>query len=431
MKRKKVLNYATDKQLQVLGADQVPTLLDPEKFRAILGNDTTPYFKIQAIQYPIRGTGGVYEEPFFQSFIDVTKERPIPGAKRGHWRANRPESDFYMVGGLLKPNGDGTGVVYLKNYIPPMGDGSDNARFIQDNKVGIVNFSLVTAPAYTVDENGIYHFTRSEGYERNDAVEYGSGAMKQTTNEEFDSFQEDSLENLNERISEGDVDKTSAWSFSAQDGDRLLGPNGDDWDTFAKWHLIENDDQPEETKARYSYPYGKGGLVYRSALRSIASRSAQQGLNDLSKLASEMILLIDKGENMTKEEMLTKLASMKNSGDLTTQEITKAFSLKLENAEELTTLKTENATLKAEAVKTEQIRLNAFLDTNFGKDGDLRAYAGKMLNSTDSAKLEEFKKDSIALKLAGNSADVTFFGVVENKKDTTTKVVNGVKVQEV
>lgn len=38
-------------------------------------------------------------------------------------------------------------------------------------------------------------------------------------------------------ISEGKVDKTSGWDFSAADGNAMLGANGDDWANYGSWHL--------------------------------------------------------------------------------------------------------------------------------------------------------------------------------------------------
>lgn len=419
MKRYNVLNYAVDEKIRVLGENEVPTLVPSEKLLVLMNGDGAPYFKIQAIKYPIRGSGGIYEESFFQSFVDVTNSRPIPGAKRGHWRANRPESDFYMIGGKLEPNGDGTGTVYFKNYIPPLGDGSDNARFIQDAKAGIVNFSLVSAPSYTVDENGVYHFTGTEGYERNDAVEFGTGAMKQQTNADGESLIESSVRKLRELIKAGEVDRNSKWTPPAE--------------VDKKWFLIENENEPEDSKARYSYPYGKDGKVYRSALRSIASRAAQNDLEDLATLATEMLAIVDsEGEKMNKEEMLLKLTNMRTNGELTNVELVKAFGLVLENTEEVTRLKTENSALTAKLAQTETIRVNAFMDKEFGTEGLLRDYAGKQLNSMDPAKVEEFKKDPVALQLAGNQTDITFFGKVDNSNQIPpAKTVGGVKIVEV
>ncbi len=391
MKRFKVLNYAMDESVRLLTESEVPTLVPSDKLAAIQNGDGAPYYKIQAIKYPIRGSGGIYEESFFESFVNVTSSRPIPGAKRGHWRGSRPESDFYMVGGKLEKNGDGTGTVYFKNYIPPEGDGTNNSRFIQDAKAGIVNFSLVSYPGYTVDENGMYHFTSSNGGERNDAVEYGLGAMKQQTNSQEEA-------DVLAMLKAGKVDKTSAW-VEAQDEDDAI---------FYRENQI-----------------GKSGKIYRSALRSLAARGPETG-------ATELLAIMDgKGEKMNKAEMLTALANMRTNGELTNVELASAFGLKLENAEELTRLKTENAALQAKVNETETVRLNAFLDKEFGTQGLLRDYAGKMLNSLDQAKVDEFRKDPVALQLAGMQADVTFFGKVDNKQKDAAKIVGGVAIVEV
>ena len=40
-------------------------------------------------------------------------------------------------------------------------------------------------------------------------------------------------------ITSGDYDTSSPWSFSAEDGDKLLGPSGDDWKNYASFHLGE------------------------------------------------------------------------------------------------------------------------------------------------------------------------------------------------
>lgn len=403
MKRFKVLNYAMEPG-RLLSESEVPTLVPSEKLAVLTNGDGAPYYKIQAIKYPVRGTGGIYEEAFFQSFVDVTKERPIPGAKRGHWTANRGASDFYMIGGRVDSNGDGTGTVYFKNYIPPKGDGTDNERFIQDAKAGIVHFSLVSAPAYTVDEYGIYHFTASQGYERNDAVEYGTGAMKQQTNAEED----EAVQNLKARIMAGDVDRTSAWKADNSGAGEL-------------WELTDDEGT--------AYQFGRNGKVFRSALRSIASRAAN---SEPGEIASRMLTLMDsEGVKMNKDEMLAKLANMKTNGELTNVEIAKVFGLKLENSEELTALKTENAALNAKVQETEAVRVNALLDKEFGSSGLLRDYAGKMLNSADPVALENFKKDPVALQLAGMKTDITVAVVDNSGKVAAPKMVAGVAIVEV
>ena len=59
-------------------------------------------------------------------------------------------------------------------------------------------------------------------------------------------------------IKAGKVDESSSWSFSAEDGNRLLGdpPN---WEEFGRWHLGIREDEDPETKKHWAYPFGKNG----------------------------------------------------------------------------------------------------------------------------------------------------------------------------
>ena len=95
------------------------------------------------------------------------------------------------------------------------------------------------------------------------------------------------------RIKAGDVNKTAAWSFSADDGNALLGSGGDDWTNYAKWFIAEDTSAAEKTKDRYKYPFGKGGKVYRSALVAAKQRAAQQGQTDIENAADEYLDQID------------------------------------------------------------------------------------------------------------------------------------------
>lgn len=170
-----------------LDATAVPTLVNEAVMSILQNGDTEPYYKIEAIDYPVEGSGGTYTKEFFKSFIDVMKNRPIPGSKRGHEYQSRPNTDFYTVGGKMVENADGkTGTAYMKIYIPPRGDTTDNAGFIRDAKANIVHFSLVTVPNRIVkrDAKGEEQnfFISSNGLERNDAVEFGAGAMEQEVN---------------------------------------------------------------------------------------------------------------------------------------------------------------------------------------------------------------------------------------------------------
>lgn len=95
-------------------------------------------------------------------------------------------------------------------------------------------------------------------------------------------------------IAAGKVDKTSPWSFDADDGNALLGKGGDDWDSFGKVHLGLDRSASDKTKARYKYPVAKGGKLYRSGVIAAKQRAAQQGDGAVAEAASALLDQIDK-----------------------------------------------------------------------------------------------------------------------------------------
>src|SRR4051812_25431115 len=104
-------------------------------------------------------------------------------------------------------------------------------------------------------------------------------------------------------IDAGKFDESSPWAFSAEDGDKLLSPQGDNWAAYAQFHLAEVDEAADDTKVRWSYPYGKDGKVYRNALRAIRSRASHQGATDIFDAASRLMSRIDEAsKNSSGEE---------------------------------------------------------------------------------------------------------------------------------
>jgi len=95
-------------------------------------------------------------------------------------------------------------------------------------------------------------------------------------------------------IAAGKVDKTSSWSFSADDGNALLGKKGDDWASYGRVHLGLDRGASEKTKARYKYPFAKSGTLYRSALTAIRQRASQQNDAAIFRAAGDLLDLIDK-----------------------------------------------------------------------------------------------------------------------------------------
>lgn len=110
-------------------------------------------------------------------------------------------------------------------------------------------------------------------------------------------------------VGSGNVDTTSSWSFSADDGNKLLGANGDDWSNYGQWFLGVNPDAPENTKEHYHYPYGKNGKVFRAGLIAAKQRAAQQGESDIEGAADSLLQRIDKkDEKADVTEVKTLLA---------------------------------------------------------------------------------------------------------------------------
>jgi hypothetical protein len=101
----------------------------------------------------------------------------------------------------------------------------------------------------------------------------------------------------NSLIDRGKVNKTSSWSFSASDGNALLGESGDDWDNYGKHHLGTQSGTDAMTKAHWKYPFAKksGGEVklYRRALIAIRSRSAANGDDTIFDAAGSLLGKID------------------------------------------------------------------------------------------------------------------------------------------
>jgi hypothetical protein len=99
--------------------------------------------------------------------------------------------------------------------------------------------------------------------------------------------------NANSRISAGDVDLNGAWSFSAADGNKLLGSNGDDWANYAKWHLAIDSSQGADTRGHYKFPFGKNGKVYRRGVIAAKSRAAQNNQTAIVSAADALLTKID------------------------------------------------------------------------------------------------------------------------------------------
>jgi hypothetical protein len=99
--------------------------------------------------------------------------------------------------------------------------------------------------------------------------------------------------NAKRLIRTNNIDFNSSWSFSAADGNALLGPDGDNWAEYRRWFLVEETDAEARTKARYKFPFGKDGKIYRRGVIAVKSRAAQANFPELADLADELLEMID------------------------------------------------------------------------------------------------------------------------------------------
>jgi ATP-dependent protease ClpP protease subunit len=118
--------------------------------------------------------------------------------------------------------------------------------------------------------------------------------------------------NADAKIKSGDVDKTSSWSFTAADGNALLGSGADNWVEFGKWHLGVNTQEHMDTKAYYEYPFGKGGKVYRSGLIAIRDRAGQNKDHDILAAAGSLLDEIDGNTDRTHENRAANTIFVEN-----------------------------------------------------------------------------------------------------------------------
>lgn len=329
-------NYRADPDSTLsLNAAEIPDLSPRASIDLFMEGDEKPYFKIQAIKYPSKANGWEYTESFWKSYLSKIERAPIPGSRSGHnmgYGARGP-TDLVLLGGKMASNGDGSGVVYLKNYIPKAGESGDNSIFIKANKAGMVDYSIVSVTRDVVTPNADGSYTKqcveSITGERNDCVDYGTGAMDMKTNAASIKVCDAGLLHAKELIVAGKIDATSKWAFSADDAEKINKDN--DWEEYAKWNLAVDESVNEQTKDYFKYPFGKEGKVYRSALRAIASRASQADLQELSETATELLDLLDRKKNqeknMDKKELLSALATMKANGELTLAECAKAMGL--------------------------------------------------------------------------------------------------------
>ena len=102
--------------------------------------------------------------------------------------------------------------------------------------------------------------------------------------------------NARRLINEGNVvnDDRDAWSEhqpSTVEENEFIRDHG--FDEYGKWHLGIDDQQKENTKRRYKFPYGDFRNVHRCAILSAERRAGQYKHFDIENAAAHLHGMID------------------------------------------------------------------------------------------------------------------------------------------
>jgi hypothetical protein len=97
-------------------------------------------------------------------------------------------------------------------------------------------------------------------------------------------------------VEEGRVvlDGRDDWSEhqpSAAEQNRLIEEHG--WGEYRKWFLAIDDQEPEDTKAHYKFPYGDFRDVHRCAVLAAESRAGQYKHTDVEMAAAHLHGMLD------------------------------------------------------------------------------------------------------------------------------------------
>ncbi len=69
-----------------------------------------------------------------------------------------------------------------------------------------------------------------------------------------------------------------------------------DWKEYGQWFLGLDNDENEETKGLYKFPYGDFKRVHRDGVIAAKQRAAQNDYAEIEKAADQLLEMIDKRE---------------------------------------------------------------------------------------------------------------------------------------
>ena len=113
--------------------------------------------------------------------------------------------------------------------------------------------------------------------------------MTATLNERSFAFAQDQIKN-------GKVvlDQRDDWSEhqpSTRQENEFIEAHG--WAEYANWHLGVDDEEPEDTKARYKFPYGDFTRVHRCGVLAAEVRAGQNKYRDIEDAAIRLRDMMD------------------------------------------------------------------------------------------------------------------------------------------
>jgi hypothetical protein len=105
---------------------------------------------------------------------------------------------------------------------------------------------------------------------------------------------EDGVANARKLIDAGKYDDTTEWSDAAPSADEEnaeVEKHG--YEGFGAWHLAVDPDAGEETKGRFTFPYGDFTKLNRAALIHAKQRAAQNDHDAIEKAADRLLQHLD------------------------------------------------------------------------------------------------------------------------------------------
>jgi hypothetical protein len=110
------------------------------------------------------------------------------------------------------------------------------------------------------------------------------------------TLNKDALAHAERLVASGDVTRDSRddWSEhapSTADENDFIEEHG--WEEYARWHLGVDRSKSEETKGRYSFPFGDFRGVHRCAVISLEGRAAQNDHDSIARASKSLLERID------------------------------------------------------------------------------------------------------------------------------------------